>query len=199
MTVEAAFRNAGETLACVIGGHEFVTYETIPNQALVREVDGHVICDDHVLAIQEGVRGRPLSESTIKRILIRRDEARIKDRAEARLRRGSDAPGWVYYVRVENLIKIGFTNDLSRRIRSYPPNAVLLAAHPGTKATESQMHKQFAEARARGREWFTATPRIMGHIEDVNQLFGKPEGIVKPMRHANRKERVSPFNTGVLR
>src|SRR5690554_2780796 len=46
------------------------------------------------------------------------------------------SPGWVYYIRVGDTIKIGFSQDVSQRMRTYPPNAELLAAHPGTLETE---------------------------------------------------------------
>ncbi len=76
-------------------------------------------------------------------------------------------PGHVYYLRVGDLIKIGFSADLARRIKEYPPNTVVLAAHPGTPRTERQMHERFSAHLARGREWFYPVDEITDHIAQV--------------------------------
>src|SRR5690606_26757054 len=77
------------------------------------------------------------------------------------------APGFVYYIRIEQHIKIGYAIDVAKRMRAYPPSAVLLAAHPGTKATERQMHLEYRRYLDRGREWFKQGEKLMAHIDEV--------------------------------
>lgn len=84
-------------------------------------------------------------------------------------------PGWIYYLLVADRIKIGFSKDVKRRLRAYPPDCPLLALHPGTKQLESEMHAKFAGSRAAGREWFLDTPELRGHIKQVIDEFGEPD------------------------
>ena len=81
-------------------------------------------------------------------------------------------PGWVYYIRMGDHIKIGYSIDVAQRMRAYPPNAELLAAHPGTELLEKQIHQKFREHLARGREWFHPADEVMAHIASVVERFG---------------------------
>lgn len=79
--------------------------------------------------------------------------------------------GHIYYLRVGDLIKIGFTSDMETRMKQYPPNAILLAQHPGTRETERHMHEKFQPFLALRREWFTPCDEITAHIEMVRTQF----------------------------
>ncbi|UDL14911.1 G-I-Y Y-I-G endonuclease [Arthrobacter phage Sarge] len=81
------------------------------------------------------------------------------------------APGTIYYLQVENLIKIGFTRDLSVRLQAYPPMARLLATHPGTFQLEADLHKKFSAHLADRKEWFLPHGALQEHIERVRQDF----------------------------
>ncbi|UAJ79965.1 GIY-YIG nuclease family protein [Leifsonia sp. ZF2019] len=85
-------------------------------------------------------------------------------------------PGWVYYIRMGDLIKIGYATDVAKRMRNYPPSAQLLAAHPGTIELEREMHKRFSPDLARGREWFTESSDLSAHIAQVVAQFGDQSG-----------------------
>ena len=69
----------------------------------------------------------------------------------------------VYYLRLNDLIKIGTTGNLKSRLSSYPPGCVLLATEPGSTETEAQRHAQFARYRVRG-EWFRPGESLLAHI-----------------------------------
>lgn len=123
---------------------------------------------------------------------------RIKFRAEngnERFRKEPEAdlnPGWVYYIRMGDMMKIGYATDVSKRMRAYPPNAELLAAHPGTKDVEKFMHRRFAEFRERGREWFTLAPEIMEHIAGVVEQYGDKSHLAyEYTKPKTQEERVS--------
>lgn len=72
--------------------------------------------------------------------------------------------GWIYYVRIGDWIKIGYAADLKQRLRAYPPDAELLASHPGTLADEAALHKRFKPHLAAGREWYPCAPEILEHV-----------------------------------
>lgn len=78
----------------------------------------------------------------------------------------------IYYVRVGEHIKIGWTTNLYRRLRAYPPTAELLAWRYGTKADERALHQQFAAYLAGGREWFRDVPEIRAAAEAAKAEFG---------------------------
>lgn len=106
------------------------------------------------------------------------------DRVKHRRERGNDGftktkaernqPGYVYYIRMGDLIKIGYAKDVAQRMRAYPPSAQLLAVHPGTVEVEKQIQRQFSDHLARGREWFRDHEDISAHIAKVVAEFGEP-------------------------
>jgi hypothetical protein len=90
----------------------------------------------------------------------------------------SPPDGVVYYANVGGgHIKIGWTSDLAKRMRQYPPNTVLLAVHPGTRADERKLHKRFAVHRAFGTEWYPMVPVILDHIARVVAEHGQPPAV----------------------
>lgn len=113
----------------------------------------------------------------VKVARVKRHEAaarrqRIEERQfESRLL----SPGWIYYLLVADRIKIGYTIDVKRRLKSYPPGSPLLAVHPGTKRLEHEMYAKFVGSRAAGREWFLDTPELREHIKEVIDQFGEPD------------------------
>lgn len=98
-------------------------------------------------------------------------EAR-KLKRDAQLR--ADNPGWIYYLRVDDTIKIGFTVDLRRRLKEYPPNAELLAVHGGSKTIEKDLHHTFRGSLTARREWFTPSAAVTDHIAKVIAEHGEP-------------------------
>lgn len=76
----------------------------------------------------------------------------------------------VYYIQVGDLIKLGTTCNLSSRLRTYPPNAVVLATETGSFLRETERVEEFAEYLAGRREWFHMGPRLMAHIDRLRSV-----------------------------
>jgi hypothetical protein len=85
---------------------------------------------------------------------------------------GDIIPGWVYYIELDGLIKIGFSKNVTNRMRQYAPTAKLLAAEPGTKKIERARHQHFGGHLARGREWFHDVPPLREWIDTVINEYG---------------------------
>lgn len=85
-----------------------------------------------------------------------------------------DRDGFVYYIQIGAHLKIGFSKDVRRRMRSYPPESKLLAIEPGDKDLERSRHRQFKASLTHGREWFTPTVDLIEHIETVVKQHGEP-------------------------
>lgn len=79
---------------------------------------------------------------------------------------------YVYFIRKDDLIKIGWTGNVPARMRALQPDEVL-HVEPGTQKDESALHRRFAHLRACGcaegkhlREWFYPEPDLLDYIEE---------------------------------
>lgn len=111
--------------------------------------------------------------------------------------KGKPAPksGIVYFIRSAGFIKIGFTQNLTQRMRAYPPDAVLLAAYEGTTRDERIEHSRFCDDLAERREWFRESAALAEYIAGVKLRVGDPRqlldsGIPRAMKPAPRS---APF------
>lgn len=100
-----------------------------------------------------------------------RTEARAKRTAE---RRKPASMGQIYYVRVDGLVKVGWTTKLADRVRAYGPKAELVVNYPGTRADEAALHRQLTPARFRGREWYSDNDVIQMFIAQALEKYGPP-------------------------
>lgn len=82
---------------------------------------------------------------------------------------------WVYFVRTDGLVKIGYTSDPGSRLKAYPPSAEVLVVMPGNRWLETQLHRKFATYLARGREWFTESDKLHEYIEQQIENYGQPK------------------------
>lgn len=81
----------------------------------------------------------------------------------------------VYYVRVGEHVKIGYTTYLPSRISQLRVDRdAVLAVEPGWKNREAKRHLQFADERQGRRENFNPSRRLMAHIDAIRSKFGEP-------------------------
>ena len=73
----------------------------------------------------------------------------------------------VYYMRVGNRVKIGYTRNLLARIEALCPEEVL-ATEPGGRRIEAQRHRQFAGLRTE-REWFRYEEPLTSWVAGLRQ------------------------------
>lgn len=99
--------------------------------------------------------------------LLRPDPAEIE-----RKKRERQEHAVVYYVRLRDTIKIGYTSDMRGRMASLLPDE-LLAMEPGGEALERMRHRQFAHIKIRG-ERFEIAADLLAHVEMLRGHFGKP-------------------------
>lgn len=127
------------------------------------------LCLPHAFELADRMGEMKLTKmavSTQRRLISADDRRKRQEQKERDLR--AEAPGLVYYLRVGEHVKIGFTAvELRSRLRAYPPGSALLAAEPGSKALEKQRHAQFRAMKAAGREWFTPHAALDEHIAQV--------------------------------
>ena len=130
---------------------------------------GAQFCRDHTLfmwsIVEEELRQSRMTIPEVKAKQERKLQIRetIKETAEQKRNR----PGYVYYLRVGELFKIGFASNLEQRLASYPPGTELLAVEDGTLKLETQRHREFAHSRAAGREWYKPNQPLDHHIQTI--------------------------------
>ena len=143
------------------------------------------MCEDHAWIAFEILKNEKTESEAKKRarqqMIEWEEEARQRDR-EARAKNAarwknqtSIEAGFIYYLLVGELIKIGYTRRVEDRLKAYPPHSVLLATHPGTLKVEKQMHHKFLHHLANGREWFNQGEDLIEHINQAKQDFKQHE------------------------
>lgn len=76
-------------------------------------------------------------------------------------------PPIVYYMRLANLAKIGFTTNLTARLAAINPEEVM-TTEPGGRDREQERHRQFENLRAHG-EWFRLETPLTDHIDAIRR------------------------------
>lgn len=81
-------------------------------------------------------------------------------------------PGeFVYYMRIGNRVKIGWTTNLDGRMATINPEE-LLTTEPGNRILERARHHQFKELRTHG-EWFRLEGLLVEHIEELRGIAAR--------------------------
>lgn len=82
--------------------------------------------------------------------------------------------GEIYFVRLGDLVKVGWTRDLWSRLKSYGASAQLLVSYPATRDDETTLHRQLRPALAKGREWYHDGDVINHFIAEALEKYGPP-------------------------
>lgn len=126
------------------------------------------LCDAHIQIVCQRVKA-------VKDQALADMDARIAaNKAAAKLDREA-MPGWIYYVKIGEHIKIGYASRLQARLNAYPPTSALLAAHRGTRDDEAELHRRFKLYRVAGREWYGDARELRQHIAQVLAEHGAPK------------------------
>ena len=127
----------------------------------------HVGCDVEDpaiirIAVEAGHR-RAARENDDSGLDAQRRADRYADAAEARAQIQAARENYVvYYARIGNRVKIGYSSDVHARLRAFSPEE-LMATEPGGPKRESERHAQFASLRTTG-EWFRLEGALAAHI-----------------------------------
>lgn len=91
------------------------------------------------------------------------------------------APGEVvYYMRIGNRVKIGYSTNLTLRLQTINPEE-LMATEPGGASVEKRRHDEFRQLRTRG-EWFHLDGPLIQHIAALRTApwVGQPSKVALP-------------------
>lgn len=82
--------------------------------------------------------------------------------------------GDIYYVRLNGLIKVGWSRELEKRLRAYGPDVEVLCHYPATRDDETNLHRQLRPFLARGREWYEDCPALADFVAKAIAEYGTP-------------------------
>lgn len=138
------------------------------------------LCEDHAREIYKhllekyppltsGVTSAEFELNSIKRGAEERRERRAQYEAAAA------AQSQVYYMRIHDHIKIGYSTNIRARCTQLRISVdAVLATEPGDRKLEKRRHQQFAQERIGRREDFEPSERLMAHIDSVLAEHGEP-------------------------
>ncbi len=99
----------------------------------------------------------------------------------------------IYVLRSNNLLKIGFSDDVRKRVQSIAsqsPEAIEVVGHmPGCRDVERHLHNVFASSRFAG-EWFVETP-IMTDVFHALLTPGMPKATKAPKAVQRREPKAN--------
>lgn len=136
------------------------------------------LCERHFTYIGE----RFMDErSVLGSKYVRAAQPALEERREAvreRAQRVADTQAdrsVVYYVRIGDHVKIGYTCRLPQRLSALRVDRdALLAVEPGSRDEEAKRHEQFTAERQGRRENFNPSRRLLAHVDVVRSRFGEP-------------------------
>lgn len=82
--------------------------------------------------------------------------------------------GQIYFVRLNDTIKVGWALKLRTRLKSYGAGVEVLAHYPASRQEETELHRTLRPYLARGREWYEDCPLITDVIAGVIKRHGEP-------------------------
>lgn len=176
-------KQAVDWTKCIVLGCKFQTLKQIS------EGIDFPICSVHAAAVWEAIEHRDkidreeqhLSEA-MAAMVARRDAIRLERRqalAEEDAQRKSDlkadkVEGQIYFIMLGDLVKVGWSSNLRKRLKSYGASAELLAHYPAYRADETHLHQQLKPSRAKGREWYHYDSAIRLYIVTAVAKYGPP-------------------------
>jgi hypothetical protein len=162
---------------CITGCGERVPWHIFSGR---RDVDVELpLCARHLVVIQHQATPTwdnpdivAMREQYARRIVERevaRDKVyRIADE------NGGHEQGQIYFVRINGMVKVGWSSRLRSRLKSYGASAEILCHYPATRQDETLLHRQLRPYRAKGREWYEDCKLIADVIADSIVRHGKP-------------------------
>lgn len=117
--------------------------------------------------------GGLIADATVRYLAYRDAQERARIEAEKRDHLAR-TDGMIYFVRLNGLIKAGWSRDLRSRLRAYGPDVEVLAHFPGTRDDETNLHRHLRPNLAKGREWYHDNAAVRRFVDEAVARHGEP-------------------------
>lgn len=108
-------------------------------------------------------------------LVMEREQARLQaNQDEAKRKRLASTNGHIYFVRLNGLVKVGWSRDVAARLRAYGPEVEVLAVYPGTRDDETYLHRQLRPSLKVGREWYEDNAILADYVARAVAEHGEP-------------------------
>lgn len=135
------------------------------------------LCTWHEVGIWQNVQRRSREPEIItaaqnRAVLLDAEDARAEEDDQRRFLARQD--GHIYFVRLNGLIKVGWSRILQDRLKAYGPDVEVLCHYRGTRQDETNLHRNLTPYRAKGREWYQDCKLIADMVEQAVKQHGPP-------------------------
>lgn len=103
---------------------------------------------------------------------VRKDDAR--KRRDTLDRENGGTEGQMYFVRLNGLVKVGWSSKLRTRLKQYGADVEILCHFPATREDETLLHRQLRPYLAKGREWYQDCQLIHDVVDGYIEQYGRP-------------------------
>lgn len=145
-----------------------------------RDVDLNLpICNFHAVVVKQSIEPSWSKDDDI--LQARREVQEHREQVREGAQRtwaiqdnGGDCRGQIYFLRLNGLVKVGWSSDLPKRLKAYGPDVVLLCHYPGSRQDETLLHRQLRPYLAKGREWYEDCKLIEDEVARIVSKHGQP-------------------------
>lgn len=137
------------------------------------------LCSYHstVIGKQTSERIHDEDHRSVRNLLNLRtiESIRSQERREAEWHHPGAPDGEIYFVKIGDLIKAGWSKRLYERLHNYGPAAEILCHYPGSRTDETLLHRNLRGELASGREWYHDTSAVRLFIANAIKQHGEPD------------------------
>ncbi len=132
-------------------------------------------CDRHARHLIEAL-DRLIIQNSTGIVAAAEAQAAEQKRRTLTISKPEKEKGFVYFILVDDRIKIGYSTDVEKRVATLQTASgsrfETVTYRKGGRAMEARYHRRWADQRLSG-EWFTATPELLAEMAHHPPLMGQ--------------------------
>lgn len=144
-----------------------------------RDVDLKLpICDFHAVVVRRQIASAWDRDDVVDaRQAVQKHRDQVRDGQERTWdirTNGGHSKGQIYILRLNGLIKVGWSSNLVKRFKAYGPDVEVLCHYPASRQDETLMHRQLRPYLKKGREWYEDCQLLADVVAKAIEHHGPP-------------------------
>lgn len=149
-------------------------------QPYLRDVDLRLpICDFHAVIVKQQIAPSWERADVVEaRQDVQKHRELVQDGQERSWEiatSGGHSKGQIYFLRLNGLVKVGWSSNVVKRFKAYGPEVEILCHYPASRQDETLMHRQLRPYLAKGREWYQDCKLIEDVVAKLVEQHGPPK------------------------